>query len=183
MLATDVQIQHVLQQRRPDDSHLPAEALPWQAEYVEVLLQMDVLESTAAGVSAVAVELLVGGQAGDKLQSTSAFAQRVKTRKAALEREHNIQQVDWRRDGQTFALAAAELMSYRMREQQSQVIKHHMELELVQMLFKQVHSRRKETRKLETVQQVRGWLLCGYPVHALLAACWPCIVQPHSLLT
>jgi hypothetical protein len=143
-----------MRERTPAHAHATSSELPWEAQYVEAMLQTEVIASTNRD-NALPVELIFVGAAGQTLKASSKFAQRAVKLRAALEAEHSVAAVDFAPTTQRYRLALAQLLAHRMQEAQRDSIKLYYNLALVKMVFSSIITRRLDTRNLQKVQQVR----------------------------
>lgn len=136
---------------RPGPSHIDVgEQPPWQAEYVEKLLQRNMIES--ATHSALPTDLLIKGS--KQLLPNSHFSKSVRKGIQVLEREHNIT-ASWAPESVEFNAGLLALVHHKVRQGQLAVERHVRDISLVQLLHKHVYTRRTETRNLTTVRNVR----------------------------
>lgn len=152
----DIQANSVLDQRNQSRGGVTTSTeLSWEAQLVEAMLQTEAV-AAATTSRVVPTHLLVGSQSGGQLKPGSKFAKGAASREKKLREDHPGEGLDdWKVGHPRYDKALYELAAQRMREFQNTCIRHFQELTVVTVLFKTVHARRKDTRKLIDVKQVR----------------------------
>lgn len=117
---------------------------------MEARLQQSVIDS--ATHSALPADLLIKGSR--QLVPNSHFSKSVRKRIQVLEREHGITAA-WAPESAEFHAGLLALVTHKVRHGQLAVERHVRDINVVELLHQSVYTRRKETRNLKTVRNVR----------------------------